>query len=81
MTLLLSTIKLVDILEILVIVEFSPLAIDDKVFGRIMQSYVITSCLLSTGVSSALLTILGMPDREKRWKERRSYFIMDLRCY
>ena len=29
------------------------------------------------GVSSAQLTILGMPDREKRWIERRSYFIRE----
>ena len=56
---------------------FSPLAIDNRVFGRIMQNYVITSCLLSTGVSSAPLTILGMPDREKRWIERRNYFIRE----
>ena len=45
--------------------------------GHIMQNYVITSCLLSMGVSSAQLTILGMPDREKRWIERRSYFIRE----
>ena len=42
-----------------------------------MQNYVITPCLLSMGVSSAQLTILGMPDREKRWIERRSYFIRE----
>ena len=56
---------------------FSPLAIDDQVFGHIMQNYVIISCLLSMDVSSAQLTILGMPDREKRWIERRSYFIRE----
>ena len=52
---------------------FSQLAINDQVFGHIMQNYVITSRLLSVGVSS----ILGMPDREKRWIERRSYFIRE----